>query len=233
MDAAFSPKVTGIAEASIRKAAQWWGPPKAAFSCTRHRASHPAWGTSAINIVWLPGASAARVRLPATITGQGNGQGGREHGQKCDQLPGGRDIENTEHRAHVAKVWGITPEELPRGGVDAYEVFRRVDRGEVRGLLSICFNPLVSLPDSNFIKRILEQLEFFVTIDFFMSETGRYADIILPVRCGERRNSPVRTCHQDQSGGRLSRRRPAGLAHHSGHRPRPRARKRLHLRQPA
>ena len=77
----------------------------------------------------------------ATITGQGNGQGGREHGQKCDQLPGGRDIENPEHRAHVADVWGIEPEELPHAGVDAYEIFRKVDRGEIRGLLCICFNP--------------------------------------------------------------------------------------------
>src|SRR5690606_10768817 len=50
----------------------------------------------------------------------------------------------------------------------------------VRGLLSICFNPLVSLPDNNFIRRMLEKLEFFVAIDFFLSETARYADIVLP-----------------------------------------------------
>ncbi len=42
----------------------------------------------------------------STITGQGNGQGGREHGHKCDQLPGNRDITNPEHRAYIASVWG-------------------------------------------------------------------------------------------------------------------------------
>ncbi len=41
------------------------------------------------------------------ITGQGNGQGAREHGQKADQLPGYRSIEIEEHRAHIAKVWGF------------------------------------------------------------------------------------------------------------------------------
>ena len=41
------------------------------------------------------------------ITGQGNGQGGREHGQKADQLPGYRKIDNPEHRAYVAGVWGV------------------------------------------------------------------------------------------------------------------------------
>jgi assimilatory nitrate reductase catalytic subunit len=115
-----------------------------------------------------------------TITGQGNGQGGREHGQKCDQLPGQRDISNPEHRAHVAKIWGIEPDELPGPGVDVYELFRKIHRGEVRGLLSICFNPLVSLPDSSFIRQALEKLEFYVAIDFFLNETARHADVVLP-----------------------------------------------------
>ena len=44
-------------------------------------------------------------------------------------------------------------------GVDAYEIFRKIDSGEVRGLLSICFNPKVSLPDNSFITRALEKLE--------------------------------------------------------------------------
>ncbi|NSL43008.1 hypothetical protein HO151_02015, partial [Streptomyces sp. 8P21H-1] len=49
-------------------------------------------------------------------TGQGNGQGGREHGQKADQLPGYRSIRDPEARAHVASVWGVDPESLPGAG---------------------------------------------------------------------------------------------------------------------
>ena len=44
-----------------------------------------------------------------TITGQGNGQAGREHGQKADQLPGARDIEDPEHRAFIAEDAGASP----------------------------------------------------------------------------------------------------------------------------
>ncbi|HEX6469287.1 MAG TPA: molybdopterin-dependent oxidoreductase, partial [Streptosporangiaceae bacterium] len=66
------------------------------------------------------------------LTGQGNGQGGREHGQKADQLPGYRKIDNPEHRAHAAKVWGIDPEELPQPGVSAYEMLDRL--GEPDGV---------------------------------------------------------------------------------------------------
>jgi assimilatory nitrate reductase catalytic subunit len=91
-----------------------------------------------------------------------------------------RDISNPEHRAYVASVWGVDPNELPVAGVDAYEIFRKIDRGEIRGLLSISFNPIVSLPDNNFVRRALEKLEFYVAIDFFLNDTARYADMVLP-----------------------------------------------------
>ena len=49
-----------------------------------------------------------------------------------------------------------------------------------RACSSICFNPMVSLPDSDVRHAMLEKLEFFVAIDFFLNETARYADIVLP-----------------------------------------------------
>ena len=56
------------------------------------------------------------------LTGQGNGQGGREHGQKADQLPGYRMIDDPAARAHVAGVWGVDPDRLPGKGRSAYEL---------------------------------------------------------------------------------------------------------------
>ena len=133
-----------------------------------------------INLVLATG----RIGKPncgyGTITGQANGQGGREHGQKCDQLPGWRDISNPEHRRHIAGIWGIEERDLPGPGVDAYELFRKIDAGEIKGLLSLCFNPMVSLPDNAFVRRCLEKLEFYVAIDFFLNDTAHYADIVLP-----------------------------------------------------
>jgi assimilatory nitrate reductase catalytic subunit len=177
-------EVTGIAERAIRQAAEWWGTAKTSFLMHARGIEHSSHGVQnvlgAINIVLASGRIGRAGCGYATITGQGNGQGGREHGQKCDQLPGARDIANPEHRAHVAKVWGITPDELPGPGVDCYEILRKVERGEVKGLLTISFNPLVSLPDNNFVRRMLEKLDFYVAIDFFMNETARHADIVLP-----------------------------------------------------
>ena len=182
--AARTAEVTGIAERSIQQAAEWWGTAKSSFLMHARGIEHHTHGVQnvlgAINIVLASGRIGRKNCGYATITGQANGQGGREHGQKCDQLPGMRDLINPEHRAHVARVWEVEPDHLPQPGVDAYELFRKIDSGEIRGLISMCFNPLVSLPDSNFVARMLDKLDFYVAIDFFLNETARHADIVLP-----------------------------------------------------
>ncbi len=47
-------------------------------------------------------------------------------------------------------------------------------------MLSICFNPLVSLPQAGYTREALNRLEFFGVIDFFLSETAQHADVVLP-----------------------------------------------------
>ncbi|MAT97374.1 MAG: nitrite reductase [Anaerolineaceae bacterium] len=189
--------VTGIAEKGIRQAAEWWGMASTSFLMHARGIEHHSHGVQnvmgAINIVLASGRIGRENCGYATITGQGNGQGGREHGQKCDQLPGARDLGNPEHRAYVAGIWDMNPDDLPQPGVDAYEIFRKVDQGEIKGLLSICFNPLVSLPDNNFVRAQLEKLDFYVAIDFFLNETARYADIVLPGSLHEEDEGTVTT----------------------------------------
>ena len=177
-------EVTGISERAIRQAAELWGTAKTSFLMHARGIEHHSHGVQnvlgAINLVLASGRIGRENCGYATITGQANGQGGREHGQKCDQLPGMRDISNPEHRAFISKIWGIDEKEMPGAGVDAYELIRKIDRGEIKGLLSICFNPLVSLPDNNFVRQALEKLDFYVAIDFFLNETAHHADIVLP-----------------------------------------------------
>lgn len=177
-------EVTGVAEKSIRAAAEVWGTAKTSFLMHARGIEHHSHGVEnclgAINIVLASGRIGRENCGYGTVVGQANGQGGREHGQKCDQLPGWRDISNPEHRAYIAGVWGVPAESIPQAGVDCYEMMRKIDAGEIKGLLSICFNPKISLPDNNFVARCLDKLEFFTVIDFFLSETAQHADIVLP-----------------------------------------------------
>lgn len=177
-------RITGVPQKSIRLAAEWWGKAKRSFLLHARGIEHHTKGVdnviSCINIVLASGRIGKIGCGYATITGQGNGQGGREHGHKCDQLPGNRDITNPEHRKYIAGVWGIDERDMPGKGLSAQEIVNAIHEGEIKGLISICFNPLVSLPDSAYTRAALEKLEYYVCIDFFMSETARYANVILP-----------------------------------------------------
>ena len=185
--AAYTPKrtetITGVPAASIVRAAEIWGPAETSMLLHARGVEHHSKGVenclSYINLVLASG----RIGKPGsgygTITGQGNGQGGREHGQRCNQLPGARDIENPEHRKFIADFWRIAESELPRTGLTACEVFDAIEAGKIRGLLTISFNPMVSIPDASRTRAALEKLEFLGCIDFFLSETGRHADVVL------------------------------------------------------
>ena len=176
-------EMTGVPPEAIEKAARWIGKSKRVIMMHARGLEHQSKGVenclAVINIALVTGNIGREGAGPTMITGQGNGQGGREHGQKCDQLPGQRSLTDPAAREYVAGVWGIPPEELPQPGYTAQEIMDAIHRGEIKGLLSTCFNPLVSLPDANFTREALSKLEFFGVIDFFLSETAHHADVVL------------------------------------------------------
>src|SRR5690606_5518802 len=136
--------------------------------------------TAAINlalVLGLPGTAGAGY---GTLTGQGNGQGGREHAQKCDQLPGYRKITDPDARSHVAEVWGVDASSIPGPGVPAMELLGMLG-GEVAALLVHGSNVVVSAPDAASVARDLAALDLLVVCDFFLSETAALAHYVLPV----------------------------------------------------
>ena len=175
--------LSGVPAASIVRAAEMWAAAERSMLLHARGIEHHTKGVenvlSCINLVLATG----RIGKPGcgygTLTGQGNGQGGREHGQRCNQLPGGRDITDPRHRQEIAEVWRVAETDIPQIGLTAVELMDAIDRREIRGLLSLSFNPLVSLPDTAKTRAALEKLEFYVAIDPFMSETARHADVVL------------------------------------------------------
>ena len=134
-----------------------------------------------INLALALGKCGKPLNGYGTLTGQGNGQGGREHGQKADQLPGYRKIENPLHRAQVAKVWGIEPDELPRAGINAYDLLDSIgEENGLRALFVMGSNLSISSPRAGRIRDKLNQLEFLVVSELFLSETAQLADVVLP-----------------------------------------------------
>ncbi|WP_414826603.1 molybdopterin oxidoreductase family protein [Arthrobacter sp. Leaf234] len=138
--------------------------------------------TAAINLALLLGLPGTAGNGYGTLTGQGNGQGGREHGQKADQLPGYRRITDPVARAHVASVWGVPEDTIPGPGLPAVELLASLGRPDATRCLFVHgANVAVSAPDASAVIAGLESLDLLVVSDFFLSETAALADIVLPV----------------------------------------------------
>jgi assimilatory nitrate reductase catalytic subunit len=133
-----------------------------------------------INLCLATGRAGRPLSGYGCLTGQGNGQGGREHGQKADQLPGYRKLDDPGARAHVATVWGVNPDDLPGSGRSAYELLDALGR-DVKALLLMGSNPVVSAPRAAHVVERLAALDFLAVCDVVLSETAEMADVVLPV----------------------------------------------------
>ena len=149
--------------------------------------------TASINLALALGLPGRVGSGYGAITGQGNGQGGREHGQKADQLPGYRKIDDPAAREHVAAVWGVDPDTLPGPGMPAVQLLKSLGAqsgapsgagsGSVRprALLVHGSNLVVSAPNASGVIDRLKSLDLLVVCDFVPSETALLADVVLPV----------------------------------------------------
>ncbi|HWH97446.1 MAG TPA: molybdopterin oxidoreductase family protein [Pseudolysinimonas sp.] len=178
--------VTGVPVATIRAVARRLAAADGAYVLTGRGVEQHADGTdtatAAINLALLLGLVGSDRSGYGTLTGQGNGQGGREHGQKADQLPGYRKITDPAAREHVARVWGVDPETIPGPGVAAVQLLAELGvPGRIRALLVHGSNVVISAPDAGAVRAGLQALDFLVVSDFFLSETAQLADVVLPV----------------------------------------------------
>jgi assimilatory nitrate reductase catalytic subunit len=180
-------RITGVPAGQLREVAGRFGRARTGMVLTARGPEQQSKGTDTvgawINLCLAAGKAGRLYSGYGCLTGQGNGQGGREHGQKADQLPGYRSIEDPAAREHVARIWGVDPDTLPRSGRSAYELFDSLGRpgpDGVRGLLLMGSNPVVSAPRAAHVAERLRALDLLVVGDLVLSETAQLADVVLP-----------------------------------------------------
>jgi assimilatory nitrate reductase catalytic subunit len=179
-------RVTGVPVALQRATVRLLATASRGFILTGRGAEQHSNGTDTVSAfinlalaLGLPGRGGCGY---GCLTGQGNGQGGREHGQKADQLPGYRRLDDPAARAHVAGVWGVEPDSLPGPGRSAYELLDALGTPDgPKALLVFGSNPVVSAPRAAHIEERLAALDLLVVADVVPSETAALADVVLPV----------------------------------------------------
>ncbi|MFE5400754.1 molybdopterin oxidoreductase family protein [Streptomyces sp. NPDC056580] len=177
-------RITGVPVPQLRQAVRMFCEPRAAMVLTARGPEQQSKGTDTVG-AWIDLCLATgRAGRPLSgygcLTGQGNGQGGREHGQKADQLPGYRKLDDPAARRHVAGVWGVDPDRLPGPGRSAYELLDALGT-DIRALLLMGSNPVVSAPRAAHVEERLRSLDFLAVCDVVRSETAELADVVLPV----------------------------------------------------
>lgn len=177
-------RLTGVPATRILAAARMYGRAETSLIMHARGIEHSTHGVdnvlACINLALARGQVGKPGGGVTMLTGQGNGQGGREVGQKASQLPGYRHIDVPEDRQYIAEVWGIPESEMPGPGASAPEQVHLMANGEIKSCMVVCSNLMVSLPDNTVVQRALDSLELLVVVDFFMSETAERADVVLP-----------------------------------------------------
>lgn len=175
--------ICGIKEKDIIQAAKWFGkgPTLSMYCMGLNQSIHGTEKNAAlINLHLATGQIGKPGAGPFSLTGQPNAMGGREVGGMANLLSGHRDLANAEHRAEVAKLWGV--EDVPASpGKTAVEMFDAVKNGEIKAIWIACTNPAHSMPDLNSVAEALNKAELIVVQDaFYNTSTAPYADVLLP-----------------------------------------------------
>ncbi|MEU3460294.1 molybdopterin oxidoreductase family protein [Streptomyces sp. NPDC006733] len=177
-------RITGVPVPQLREAVRLFCGAPSGMVLTARGPEQQSKGTDTvsawINLCLATGRAGRPLSGYGCLTGQGNGQGGREHGQKADQLPGYRKLDDPAARAHVAGVWGVDPDDLPAPGRSAYELLDALGV-DVHALLLMGSNPVVSAPRAAHITERIASLDFLAVCDVVLSETAEMADVVLPV----------------------------------------------------
>jgi len=113
------------------------------------------------------------------LRGQNNVQGACDLGALPNVFSGYQDVKDDVVRDKFEKIWAVV--NLPaEPGLTVTEIFKKAKEGKVKGLYIMGENPVISDPDSNSVRKALENLEFLVIQELFLSDTAQYADVVLP-----------------------------------------------------
>jgi len=139
-------------------------------------------GTDAVislgNLAMLTGNLGKEGTGVIPLRGQNNVQGSVDMGSAPFTLPGAYEVEDLGAQTHFEGFWRTTLPEKP--GYSATEMIHHILDGKIKILYIIGENPAFSEPQSAFVRWMLRNLEFLLVQDIFLTETSKFADLILP-----------------------------------------------------
>jgi formate dehydrogenase alpha subunit len=175
-------KITTVPAESIRQAARTYAKADSSSIVFSMGITQHTTGTenvlSLANLAMLTGNVGRESAGVNPLRGQNNVQGACDLGALPNVYPGYQSVEDAEIRAKFEKAWDTRLSD--KTGLTIVEMFHAIEDGKVRALYMMGENPALSDPNLNRTRKALERVEFLVSQDIFLSESGQYADVVLP-----------------------------------------------------
>ncbi|NWG07233.1 MAG: formate dehydrogenase subunit alpha [Chloroflexi bacterium] len=181
----YAEEISGVPAEDIRKAARMYATAKNGAIYWGMGISQLSHGTASalalIHLAFLTGHVGRDGTGLNPLRGQNNVQGASDMGAMPFHYPGYMRVDNEENARKWEQAWNIEPGGLSRKlGLTTTEILSHAHPGGVRALYIMGENPMMSEPNLNETRKHIEQLEFLVTQDLFINETGAFADVFLP-----------------------------------------------------
>lgn len=178
--------LTGLSAAEITAAARLYataGPAMIFYSMGITQHSHGVDNVRCIAALAMLTGNVGREGAGVNpLRGQNNVQGGCDMGALPDLFSGYQSVADPLVREKFARVWGGGP--LPESpGMPLTLAMNAAHEGTLKGMFIMGENPLISDPDQAHALAALQALELLVVQDIFLTETAKYADVVLPAAC--------------------------------------------------
>jgi formate dehydrogenase major subunit len=136
------------------------------------------------------------------LRGQNNVQGASDAGLIPMFYPDYRKIEDVEMRRLYEELWGAAAD-LKRG-LTVVEIMTAIHEDKIHGMYIMGENPAMSDPDVQHARAALAKLDYLVVQDIFLTETARYADVVLPASAWPEKSGTVTNTNRQVQLGRVA-----------------------------
>jgi predicted molibdopterin-dependent oxidoreductase YjgC len=175
-------RVTGVPRENIEKAARMYGGSKRAMIVSGLGVDEHEYGTEGMLALINIALATGNIGVPGAgilcLRGQNNVQGACDMGCYPYVLPGYQHVTDPDARKRFADRWGApVPDKV---GLTSAKMMESARKGGIKALYIWGEDPAHTHGDTLNIRKSLESLEFLVYQDLFLTETAKYAHIVLP-----------------------------------------------------
>ena len=199
-------KICGVPAGTLREVARLYARAEAAIIFWGMGISQHIHGTDNTRCLIALALATGQIGRPGTglhpLRGQNNVQGASDAGLIPMFFPDYQSVENATTRGFYEKLWNAKLD--PKSGLTVVEIMDAIHANQIKGMYIMGENPAMSDPDVQHAREALAKLDHLVVQDIFLTETAKYADVVLPASAWPEKTGTVTNTNRQVQMGRMA-----------------------------